>query len=77
MLSSKPVITCSDSGGPLEFVVDRQTGLVASPTPESLAQAMDALWVDRQCAAAMGEAGRARYEDLRISWKNVVEKLLC
>lgn len=77
MLSSKPVITCSDSGGPLEFVGDHQTGLVASPTPESLAQAMDALWVDRRCAAAMGEAGRARYEDLKISWENVVEKLVC
>ena len=77
MLSSKPVITCSDSGGPLEFVVDRETGLVANPTPESLAQAMDALWTDRQNAAAMGEAGRARYQDLNISWANVVEKLLC
>ncbi|HET7546295.1 MAG TPA: glycosyltransferase family 4 protein, partial [Usitatibacter sp.] len=26
MLSSKPVITCTDSGGPLEFVVDGETG---------------------------------------------------
>ena len=77
MLSSKPVITCKDSGGPLGFVVDRQTGLVADPTPESLGQAMDALWVDRRCASAMGEAGRARYEDLKISWEHVVEKLLC
>jgi glycosyltransferase involved in cell wall biosynthesis len=77
MLSSKPVITCSDSGGPLEFVIDRQTGLVAQPTPESLAQAMDSLWADRRCAAALGEAGRARYQDLNISWDHVVEKLLC
>ena len=77
LLSSKPVITCSDSGGSLEFVVDRQTGLVAQPTPESLAQAMDTLWTDRQRAAVMGAAGRARYEDLKISWENVVEKLLC
>ncbi|MGA2592371.1 MAG: glycosyltransferase family 4 protein [Bryobacteraceae bacterium] len=77
MLSSKPVITCADSGGPLEFVMDHQTGLVAHPTPESLAQAMDALWADRRSAAAMGEAGRARYRDLNISWPNVVEKLLC
>jgi glycosyltransferase involved in cell wall biosynthesis len=77
MLSSKPVITCSDSGGPLEFVVDRQTGLVADPTSESLAQAMDELWTGRKDAAAMGEAGRARYQDLDISWTNVVEKLLC
>ena len=26
MLSSKPVITCADSGGPLEFVRDRESG---------------------------------------------------
>jgi hypothetical protein len=38
---------------------------------------MDTLWTDRQRAAVMGEAGRARYEDLKISWENVVEKLLC
>jgi glycosyltransferase involved in cell wall biosynthesis len=77
MLSSKPVITFSDSGGPLEFVLAEQTGLVARPTSESLAQAMDRLWADRRCAAAMGEAGRAHYQDLHISWANVVEKLLC
>jgi glycosyltransferase involved in cell wall biosynthesis len=77
MLSSKPVITCSDSGGPLEFVVDRQTGLVADPTPESLARALDTLWAGRRGAVAMGQAGRARYADLKISWDNVVEKLLC
>jgi glycosyltransferase involved in cell wall biosynthesis len=77
MLSSKPVITCSDSVSLLEFVLDRQTGLVAHPTPESLAQAMDMLWADRRWGAAMGEAGRARYRDLRISWANVAEKLLC
>jgi glycosyltransferase involved in cell wall biosynthesis len=77
MLSSKPVITCSDSGGPLEFVVDGQTGLVAGPTPESLAQAMDSLWTNRRRAAEMGAAGRDRYQDLHISWKHVVEKLLC
>ena len=77
MLSSKPVITTSDSGGPLEFVLAGDTGLVAHPTPESLAEAMDTLWADRRRAAAMGDAGRARYQDLHISWANVVEKLLC
>jgi len=77
MLSAKPVITCSDSGGPLEFVIDHQTGLVAQASPESLAQAMDALWADRRCATAMGEAGRSHYEDLDICWGRVVEKLLC
>ena len=77
MLSAKPVITCSDSGGPLEFVIDRQTGVVAQPSAESLAQAMDRMWAERRSAAAMGEAGRAHYQDLDISWDHVVEKLLC
>lgn len=77
MLSSKPVITCADSGGPLEFVVQGQTGLVAGATPESLAAAMDALWADRRRAATMGEAGRDRYRDMNITWENVVDKLLC
>ncbi|MGA3072279.1 MAG: glycosyltransferase family 4 protein [Bryobacteraceae bacterium] len=77
MLSSKPVITCADSGGPLEFVVHQHTGLVADASPQSLAGAMDALWADRRRAAALGEAGRERYLDLKISWENVVDKLLC
>jgi len=38
---------------------------------------MDALWADRRRAAAMGEAGRERYLDLKIGWENVVDKLLC
>jgi glycosyltransferase involved in cell wall biosynthesis len=77
MLSAKPVITCGDSGAPLEFVVDGRTGLVAEATADSLAQAMDNLWADRRCAAALGEAGRAHYQDLGISWDGAVEKLTC
>jgi len=77
MLSSKPVITCLDSGGPLEFVMDNHTGLIAGAAPQSLAGAMDALWADRRRAATMGEAGRERYLDLKIGWENVVDKLLC
>jgi glycosyltransferase involved in cell wall biosynthesis len=76
MLASKPVITCTDSGGPLEFVLDRQTGLIAEPTPESLAAAFDALWENRDRAKSWGEAGRARYEGLNLSWETVVKKLL-
>jgi glycosyltransferase involved in cell wall biosynthesis len=76
MLASKPVITCADSGGPLEFVAHRQTGLVADPTPEALAAAMDELWEDRERAARWGVAGRVRYDDLHISWSSVTERLL-
>jgi glycosyltransferase involved in cell wall biosynthesis len=76
MLSSKPVITCRDSGGPLEFVVNRETGLIAESTPESLAAAFDSVWENRSEAEAWGRAGRARYESLNLSWANVVRKLL-
>jgi len=77
MLSSKPVITCRDSGGPLEFVAHDQTGLVADAAPQSLAEALDSLWADRGRAARMGECGRERFQSLKISWENVVDKLLC
>jgi glycosyltransferase involved in cell wall biosynthesis len=76
MLSRKPVITCSDSGGPLEFVVNRQTGLVAEPGLKSLAAAMDEVWEDRDRARRWGAAGRQRYEDMRIEWPYVLERLL-
>ena len=76
MLARKAVITCADSGGPLEFVVHRDTGIIAEPTPESLAAAMDDLWDDRERARQWGDAGRQRYSDLRIDWGNVIENLL-
>ena len=76
MLARKPVITCADSGGPLEFVVNRQTGLVCEPTPQSLAAAMDELWENRESARRLGEAGRQRYSDLRIDWSTVLDRLL-
>jgi len=76
MLSGKPLITCADSGGPLEFVIHGDTGLVADPSPEALAAAMDELWGDRARAARMGAAARDRYAALDISWDRVVDRLL-
>ncbi|HTY22687.1 MAG TPA: glycosyltransferase family 4 protein [Desulfomonilaceae bacterium] len=77
MLASKPVITCTDSGGPLEFVRHEESGLICNPTPKDLAAAMDMLWKERTLAESMGRAGRKRYLDLNLSWSSVVEKLLC
>jgi glycosyltransferase involved in cell wall biosynthesis len=76
MLANKPVITCSDSGGPLEFVRHEQTGLISAPNAKSLAQALDTIWQDREQAKTWGESGRRLYCDMNISWKGVVEKLL-
>jgi glycosyltransferase involved in cell wall biosynthesis len=76
MLASKPMITCRDSGGPLEFVRPSQTGLIAEPTPAALAAAMDTLWDNRAQARAMGEAGRVDYDSQQICWSTVIERLL-
>ena len=72
MLAAKPVITCTDSGGPLELVEHTVTGLVVEPTPAALGHAMDTLWEDRAHGAAWGAAARARIERLNITWDNVV-----
>ena len=76
MLSSKPVITCDDSGGPLEFVLPDKTGLVTPPKPKNLAAAMDLLWQDRALAKSLGRAGRQHYEALDLSWAKVVRRLV-
>jgi glycosyltransferase involved in cell wall biosynthesis len=75
MLASKPVITCTDSGGPLEFVVDGVTGFASPPTPDGLASAIDRLASDPTSAAAMGRAGRDAYVERQISWNSVVAQL--
>jgi len=76
MLAAKPVVTCSDSGGALEFVRHRETGLIAAPEPGKLAEALDELWQSPTQARIWGEAGRERYESLNINWMNVIDRLL-
>lgn len=76
MLSSKPVITCSDSGGALEFVVEGETGHVVAPEPAAVAGAVDALLQEQTRAARLGRAGRAHYDTLVPGWDRVAEKLL-
>jgi len=76
MLSSKPVICCDDSGGPLEFVHHDETGFVLAPEPELIAEKIDWLYYNRPAAAEMGRAGREAYAQHRISWEHVVERLL-
>ena len=76
MLSSKPLITCTDSGGPLEFVEPGVTALVAEPSAGALAEALDQLSEDRAEARTMGQAARERYAGMRISWETVLEALV-
>lgn len=76
MLSSKPVVTCTDSGGPLEFVMDGMTGYVASPDGPAMGEALARLSADPAAAARLGQQGRTAYLERNICWNTVVEALL-
>jgi len=72
-LARKPVITCTDSGGPNEFVEDGVNGFVCEPAPAAIAEAIGRLAGDRRRARALGDAG---YDVAsRITWDGVIEKL--
>ncbi|MGH9373284.1 MAG: glycosyltransferase family 4 protein [Vicinamibacterales bacterium] len=73
-LARRPVVTCTDSGGPNEFVVHGDNGFVCEPASEAIADALNQLAADRGLAAAMGHAG---FEVARrITWGGVIETLV-
>lgn len=76
MLAAKPVVTCTDSGGPTEFVRHGENGLVVEPSPQALADAFDQLWAAPAQAERMGRNGRDLVRSLGLSWDTVVETLL-
>lgn len=75
MLSSKPVVTCTDSGGPLEFVRHEDTGWVELPDADALAARLDWIAAHPLNAADAGGRGREAFSDLNISWSGVVDVL--
>jgi glycosyltransferase involved in cell wall biosynthesis len=73
-LSGKPVLTTDDAGGPLEFVIDGETGFVVPPTPDALGTALSHAWDREEALAALGERGRERAS--RLSWDDTIGRLL-
>ncbi len=62
MALSRPVVA-TRAGGPLEIVVDGETGFLVPPSsPDALAGALQTLLGDPALARRMGENGQARYE---------------
>jgi glycosyltransferase involved in cell wall biosynthesis len=72
--SGKAVITCRDSGGAAELVRDGENGLVADPSPDSLARAMVTVMDDRTLAIRLGEAGSIHAS--RMTWADAVKRLV-
>ncbi len=73
-LARKPVITCHDSGGPNEFVIDGVNGRSVDPSADALAEAINEIAADKTRAARLGDAGRLRAQE--ITWDGVIEKLV-
>jgi glycosyltransferase involved in cell wall biosynthesis len=72
--SRKAVVTCSDSGGPAELVVDDLNGKVCAPRPETLAVALRELMDDAAAAERMGQA--ALDHVAAMTWSRAVGRLL-
>lgn len=75
MSSAKAVITVKDSGGPLEFVNNGETGIVCEPKAKDIAKAIDFFAEDLNQAIRFGEAGKKRLTSMNISWSHVVKEL--
>lgn len=73
LLSKKPVITCLDSGGVLEFVEDNKSGFVCSVNSEELGDKIDKLYNNKKLCCELGNFGYSKVKD--ISWNNVVDSL--
>jgi glycosyltransferase involved in cell wall biosynthesis len=75
MLSGKPVVTCTDSGGPLEFVRHDDTGWVEAPDAHALAARFDWIAANARKTADAGRRARDAYASAGITWDRVVETL--
>jgi glycosyltransferase involved in cell wall biosynthesis len=72
--SSKAVITCTDSGAPLEFVEDLKTGIICEPHSSNIAEALDTL-DSQNLAKELGHNAHKKILDMNLSWDNVVKEL--
>lgn len=74
MMSGKPVVTTSDSGGVCEYVKDGITGFCVPPDPVHIGFAMERLASDPEVARKMGIQARESVEG--ITWRNTAFRLL-
>ena len=70
--ANKPVITCTDSGGVLEFVND-SNGWVVEPNAEHIGSAIEKALTQKEEARAKGKAGRESISFL--NWDYTLDRL--
>ena len=74
--AGKPMITLSDSGGILGVVKQNQTGWIAEPNIESLAEAINSVFSNSYRTEQYGQAAKKFWEEMGINWPNTIEALL-
>lgn len=72
--SRKPVLTCTDSGGPTELVVHGGGGMVVAPEAGAVADGLGAILQDPAKARRLGEGGHDATSF--ITWPRAIEALL-
>lgn len=72
--SSKPVVTCSDSGEAAVIVGRAKGGFVTAPQPIAIASTLDRLCDNQGLAQEMGALGHTWVSGL--TWQNVVARLI-
>ncbi len=72
--SKKAIITCKDSGGTDELIIDGYNGFITEPQPEELAKVFDQLYNNKNMASEMGKNAESRLTELEINWENVIRR---
>ena len=75
ILSKKPIITCTDSGGSLEFLENAVNGYVVEPSPEKIGESVNRIF-NEGSAKKMGEMGYKIFKNNLLSWDMVIKKLV-
>jgi len=74
MKCAKPVITCTDSGGPTELVKNLHNGFVCQPNPKNIASCIEYFAKNKEEARRMG---RNAYTTVAaITWNEYIKKIL-
>ena len=73
-MSEKPILTFSDSGGVTEFVKDRITGLVCTPSTSKLTSNIDFIASNPKLCKTMGK--EAKKAVTSITWEETIQRLL-
>ena len=72
-LSKKPVVSCYDSGGVLEFLEQEKNGFICNVSPEEIGAAFNQFYHNKALAKQYGAEGYERVK--HISWDHVIDEL--